>query len=401
MTMNGHWGYNKFDHKFKNSEDLIQKLVDIASKGGNFLLNVGPTPEGEIPPESVARLHDIAKWMDVNGDSIYGTQAGPFEKLAWGRCTQRTINPSGPVTRLYLHVFNWPKSGRLVVPGLYNETAAASILGDTSRQNISISRQGADVVLSVPSTCPDPIDTVVVLDIIGKPDVAIPPVIQATSDIFVDTLPVTAIANRENITLRYSLSGNPTENSPPVTGPIKLSATSTIAVQAFRNDRPVSPVARKTFTKTKPLPPVEANAKTPGVSFAYYEGDWKNVPDFSKLEPKLKGTTKAFDRRPRKQEEHFGFRYTGFIKVEKADAYTFFTDSDDGSMLSIDGKLVVNNDGLHSLQERSGAIALAPGLHAVTVDFFEQTGGHELKVAWSSTSFAKKPLPASDLLTSP
>src|SRR5882724_4290739 len=117
MTMNDHWGYNKNDHNFKSSEDLIRKLADIASKGGNFLLNVGPTSLGEIPPESIDRLHDLAKWMEVNGDSIHGTQAGPFEHLDWGRCTQKTINADGrPVTRLFFHIFDYPKDRRLVLP---------------------------------------------------------------------------------------------------------------------------------------------------------------------------------------------------------------------------------------------------------------------------------------------
>ena len=77
-------------------------LVDIASKGGNLLLNVGPTAEGLIPEPSVERLKAIGKWMKVNGESIYGTSASPFFKLTWGRCTQR-VEEDG--TTLYLHVF--------------------------------------------------------------------------------------------------------------------------------------------------------------------------------------------------------------------------------------------------------------------------------------------------------
>ena len=121
MTMNGHWGYNSHDHDFKTTADLIHKLADIASKGGNFLLNVGPTSEGEIPSESLRRLREIGKWMDVNGEAIHGTDAGPFETLAWGRCTQKAYSAGmagmggkgKAATRLYLHVFDWPKDGKL------------------------------------------------------------------------------------------------------------------------------------------------------------------------------------------------------------------------------------------------------------------------------------------------
>ncbi len=116
-----------------------------------------------------------------------------------------------------------------------------------------------------------------------------------------------------------------------------------------------------------------------GVHFAYYEGDWDKLPDFRALPVVLDGHVTAFDRKPRKSEEHFGFRYTGYVSVPKAAAYTFWTDSDDGSNLYIDGKLVVDNvDGLHSLESMSGNVALAPGLHSFMLDFFEKGGGHEL-----------------------
>src|SRR5262249_54163333 len=124
MTMNDHWGYNKRDDHWKSSTDLIRMLVDIASKGGNFLLNVGPTGEGEIPPASVERLAAMGRWMDVNGDAIHGTSASPFPALAWGRCTARRGTSTTP-TVLYLHVFDWPKDGALVVPGLGNDVVKA------------------------------------------------------------------------------------------------------------------------------------------------------------------------------------------------------------------------------------------------------------------------------------
>jgi alpha-L-fucosidase len=158
MTMNDHWGYNRADKNFKTTEDLIRKLSDIASKGGNFLLNIGPTAEGEIPPESVDRLAAIGKWMDVNGDAIHGTTASPFPELKWGRCTQKQTG-SG-VTRLYLHVFDWPRDGRLVVPGLLNEPAKAWLLSDREQRPLKVERQEDALVIGVSAAAPDPIDSV-------------------------------------------------------------------------------------------------------------------------------------------------------------------------------------------------------------------------------------------------
>jgi len=160
MTMNDTWGFKKNDHNWKSAQDLLRKLVDIASKGGNFLLNVGPTAEGLIPQPSVDRLQAIGKWMNVNGESIYGTSANPFKTLAWGRCTQKP-------GKLYLHVFEWPKNRELTVPGLRNEIRAAYLLADQGRSELGVQRAGGDVVIRVSEKAPDPVDTVVVLEIQG------------------------------------------------------------------------------------------------------------------------------------------------------------------------------------------------------------------------------------------
>ncbi len=92
MTINDTWGYSSVAKNYKSIETLIHNLVDIASKGGNYLLNVGPTKEGIIPNAEVERLHAIGAWMKVNGDAIYDTEASPLGRLNWGRCTQRTAN---------------------------------------------------------------------------------------------------------------------------------------------------------------------------------------------------------------------------------------------------------------------------------------------------------------------
>ncbi len=111
MTMNDTWGYKKSDSHWKSPTDLTRKLIDIASKGGNFLLNVGPTAEGTIPPESVERLQAVGKWLKTNGDAIYGTTAGPWKKTPFdGRATVKG-------NTLYLQVFNWDKGGlKLMLP---------------------------------------------------------------------------------------------------------------------------------------------------------------------------------------------------------------------------------------------------------------------------------------------
>jgi len=167
MTMNDHWGYNQRDHHWKSATTLVRNLIDCASKGGNYLLNVGPTAEGLFPEASVERLAAIGSWMKVNGEAIYGTEASPFSRLEWGRCTQRA---AGDDTDLYLHVFDWPAAGRLVVPGLRSPVLSARLLA--SGQSAAIQRNGDDVEIDLPATAPDALSTTIVLRIQGRPDVA-------------------------------------------------------------------------------------------------------------------------------------------------------------------------------------------------------------------------------------
>jgi len=162
MTMNGTWGFKSYDHNWKSTETLIRNLVDIASKGGNYLLNVGPTCLGEIPEPSVERLKEIGKWMKGNGESIYATTASPFSRLAWGRCTKK-LNDAGAT--LYLHVFNWPEDGKLVVPGLRNDVRSAWLLA--TDKTLPTARTEEGVTVEVPAQPLDTIDTVVVLEVKG------------------------------------------------------------------------------------------------------------------------------------------------------------------------------------------------------------------------------------------
>lgn len=163
MTMNNTWGYKSYDNNWKSTEKLIKNLVDIAIKGGNYLLNVGPTSLGEIPQPSIERLKKIGKWMSTNGESIYATTANPFPRLPWGRCTKK-LRDSG--TTLYLHVFNWPNDGKLLVPGLRNPIRNAFFLAGDQRIKASTHKDG--VVLDLPDQPLDLIDTVIVLEVDGK-----------------------------------------------------------------------------------------------------------------------------------------------------------------------------------------------------------------------------------------
>ncbi len=151
-TINDTWGFKTNDDNWKSTGDLITKLVDIASKGGNYLLNVGPTAEGVIPEPSVLRLHEMGDWLERNGESIYGSTAGPLQGLSWCRTTQR----GGTV---YLHVLDWPETGVLELPDL--AIASARLLSDGS----DLTPADGGNRIEIPTVAPDPYVTVIAIEL--------------------------------------------------------------------------------------------------------------------------------------------------------------------------------------------------------------------------------------------
>lgn len=162
MTLNTTWGYSEHDHAWKSDEVLIRNLVDIASKGGNYLLNIGPKGDGSVPAESIKSLKAIGTWMKVNSASIYGTSASPFVAPEWGRCTRKG-------TTLYLHVFNWPADGTLLVP-VQNQVRSAKLLASPGAKIVA-NPTSQGVRLQLPSRAPDTIASVIALELDGAPRV--------------------------------------------------------------------------------------------------------------------------------------------------------------------------------------------------------------------------------------
>lgn len=155
MTMNETWGYKSWAHNWKSTETLVRNLIDIASKGGNYLLNVGPMANGEIPVESITSLKEIGVWMKANGNAIYGTQKSPLEVLPWGRCTSKKEKGKNV---LYLFVFDWPSNGKLSVPGVKGKVESVSLLASGKKLSAI---QEDDLEIGVPSAAPDKIATVI------------------------------------------------------------------------------------------------------------------------------------------------------------------------------------------------------------------------------------------------
>jgi alpha-L-fucosidase len=391
MTMNDHWGYNKYNKNFKSSRDMLRMLADIASKGGNYLMNVGPTAEGVFPQESIDRLREIGNWMKVNGESIYGTQASPFKTLPWGRCTQKTMTES---TRLYLHVFDWPADRRLLVPGLGSKPIRAFVLSDPGQEELTVTREGVNLVIEVPAAAPNADNSVVVLDIQGTPQVYEAPAFDAQAEIFTGTLEI-SIKKTENLSeIHFTTDGSePALASPVYKQPLVLNETTTVKAACFVDGQPVSPTQTGTFTKVTPSVGRNLPQAKPGLFYNLYAGDWDKMPDFNGMNPKQTGVATDFSLANQSKDEKFAIDYQGFINIPADEVYTFSLSSDDGSLLYIDEVLAVDNDGLHGAGAKTATLALGKGLHSIRVSFFEKSGGNSLSLQWKYGKEPFKPVP--------
>jgi alpha-L-fucosidase len=180
-TLNDTWGFKKNDHNWKKPENLTFKLVDIVSKGGNYLLNVGPDGEGVIPQPSYDMLRAVGRWLQTNGEAIYGAGRSPFGGEFGAYRPTKTDKKGKPVFaalrdwrcttkpgKLYVHLFKWP-AGRFELNGVKGRVTNTYFLADPQRASLTVSQQGDRVTIALPGESPDPIATVLCLDVAASP----------------------------------------------------------------------------------------------------------------------------------------------------------------------------------------------------------------------------------------
>ncbi|KUO14814.1 alpha-L-fucosidase [Streptomyces dysideae] len=164
-TMNHAWGYHQDrENAYRSVQTIIQEMVTVVSRDGNYLLNIGPKADGTVTAGSVTVLNGMASWMATHGDSIHGTSGSPFAtEPSWGRITKKD-------GKLFAHVFNWPTGGTLQIPAVHNTINRVYLMNNPGT-NLNYWVSGGQINVQVPTTAPNANDSVVCVEVNGMPAV--------------------------------------------------------------------------------------------------------------------------------------------------------------------------------------------------------------------------------------
>lgn len=426
------YGYNREEDAwdYNSAQVLILSLVDKVSRGGNFLLDIGPDSHGKIPPIMQERLMQIGQWMKINSEAIYGSSRwrSPSQwsegkrdykpknddwKTGGDIALKLTVDPepgyavkecfftyNASTNTLYALLPKWPSSKTFVIRDLAaGAGASASLLGYNG--NISFFQKGKDLVVALPEYDPNtlPDQPVYVIRISNTGAFTKNPIVnisypKGTVNPSVD------LSNRsENAAIHYTLDGaDPTESSPLYNNTsFVVDHSATLKARAFLPNRLPSAVQNadlKTYIWNKAA---STKKLKPGLNYAAFELKATSVTDLQNTEPVKKDVAESVDLKYGTRQEYIGLRFDGFIKVPDDALYTFYLATDDGSKLWIDGQELIDNDGPHSGEEKTASIALKKGYHQIRLEYFQGAGGSELELKMSQAGQVKTLIPASVL----
>jgi alpha-L-fucosidase len=380
------YGYNKEEDiwDYNSAQSLVLALVDKVSRGGNFLLDIGPDDHGKIPPIMQERLLQIGAWLQENGEAIYNTRR-------WIRTSQATANNSkekdfyftyNPTSNaLYAIAPSFNNNGEYVIKDL-DLPAGTHISFVATKEKCNWKKVGNDIVVTMPAYKPAmikaPYAYAIKIDNFGA--FAAKPKIEITYPNGAQT-PTVAIIAPAGAVVHYTTDGtNPTLSSPTYTAPFTPTKTTLVKAQIFDNTKLPGKVAEVSARAYTWMPAVKiSGALQPGVSYKYFETKGKqNLATLPGLTPAVSGVTQDISVAVKKRASEFSLLFDGYLKIEKDGIYHFTTRSDDGSILYIDDEEVVNNDGDHGSVEASGKAALKKGYHKIRVAYYDGSGGNEL-----------------------
>lgn len=419
------YGYNREEDAwdYNSTQSLVLQLIDKVSRGGNFLLDIGPDAHGKIPPIMQERLLQIGDWMKINGEAIYNTTRWK-ESSQWSSGNRNykdrsgdmllkiTINPDpGYAVKEIFYTYNantnslyaifpqYPDNGQLTLKDISLPTGTnVSFL--STNEKLQWNDAGKNTLIQLPEYNPNKIKApyafVIKIDNYGK--FMAKPVMDVDYNKNASKPSISFYVTQPAI-VRYTTDGSePTLESTLYIKPFSIDKTVIIKAKTFGKGVLSSNTTTQKVKTYNWMKGMNLTGLKPGISYKYYQPD-KDINMITSFKTAVVNTGVAdnISLAKKQRTEKFAFEFTGYIKITKDGMYTFYTQSDDGSKLFIDDEEVVDNDGDHGSTEVSGKAALKKGYHKIKVIYYDSGGGNVLKILFNAEGKDKVELPGSML----
>jgi Alpha-L-fucosidase/PA14 domain/Fn3 associated/Alpha-L-fucosidase C-terminal domain len=416
------YGYNREEDSwdYNSTQSLVLQLIDKVSRGGNFLLDIGPDEHGKIPPIMQERLLQIGDWLKINGEAIYNTVRWKtpaqwsdgrrdYTSKSGDMLLKITIDPDpGYAVKEVFYTYNasnndlyallpkFPDNRNIVLKDM-QLPVGTSISFLSTKEQLKWKQAGKDIEIELPEYNPNKIKApyAYAIKISGFGKFASKPQIK-TEYINGSLQPTISIQAAANEAIYYTTDGTePTTASLVYNKPFALVKSATIKARTFGNGVLPGSIAEEAVTRHEWQKAVTVSNASVGISYKYFEPTGKIDLNVINTGTATKsGVATIINESVKQRKEKYVLSFEGYVKVNKDGVVHFSTLSDDGSKLFINDIEVVNNDGEHGSVEKSGKAALKKGYHKIRVVYFDSGGGNELKVYWQPEGGKKGLIPA-------
>ena len=418
------YGYNREEDAwdYNSTQSLVLQLIDKVSRGGNFLLDIGPDEHGKIPPIMQERLLQIGDWIKINGEAIYNTvRWKTTSQWSEGRQDYKpkhgdgdlllklTVDPDpGYAVKEVFYTYNASTNSLYAILPKYPDNKSITLKGIalpantkmnflSTNENLQWKQENGNVIVSLPAYNPNKIKSpyayTIKMDNYGsfahKPQIKVSYPKNSLQ-------PIVTILAPEGNAIHYTVDGSePTINSLLYEKPFTLAKTSMLKVMASRPGALPSGTATQRVIKYEQLNAIKPVNPQPGIHYQYYEPAAPvNMQSIATSKPVKSGIITNFSLKEKTNKDAFAFLFEGYIGIAKEGMYTMFTQSDDGSKLFIDDLEIVDNDGDHGSTEQSGKVYLKKGYHKIRITYFNSSGGNELKAFMQAEGAVKEEIQA-------